>query len=249
MRNAHRTRWSVLSAARVAQSARARRPSPPGYAGVRQEQERIRTPLVEQDAGNIEAHRPLSGNLPDVRTMRKIEECRAAVAQHTGESGIVLIALQSLVGRKGADERMCVLPVRLEPRSPRIGAGHQFSQVAQRLLLGSHREEQRPQRVGGWTVPSAERDLSTRMEQGAFGGGATLDSVCVEQTRGRPSLDASGELPREAGCVERACIHRNPARRKQVRRIAGEEDAVVAVRVRLFRGVAESRHSQRLAHR
>jgi hypothetical protein len=87
------------------------------------------------------------------------------------------------------------------------------------------------------------------MEQGAFGGGATLDSVCVEQTRGRPSLDASGELPREVGCVEHACIHRDPARRKQVRRIAGEEDAVVAVGVRLFRGVAESRRSQRLAHR
>jgi hypothetical protein len=37
----------------------------------------------------------------------------------------------------------------LSPWSPRIGAGHQFSQVAQRQLLGSQLEEQRPQRVGG----------------------------------------------------------------------------------------------------
>ena len=87
------------------------------------------------------------------------------------------------------------------------------------------------------------------MEQGALGGGAAFIGVRVEQTGRRPAVDAAGELPREVGCVEHARVDRDSARGEQVRCIAGQEDAAVAVRVRLLRGVAEPRHSDRLSQR
>ena len=65
--------------------------------------------LVDRRADNVDAAIPLTGKLPQVRIVGEVEEHLAALAQHPGEPGVLVVDVQGSVGREGADERMRVI--------------------------------------------------------------------------------------------------------------------------------------------
>ena len=174
----------------------------------------------------------------------KVEQHRPTLAQHPLEPGVLVVDVQDLIGHEGADER-----VHFRCRRADIGAGHERAEAAQRLLVGTQLQKERAQRVALWAESAAQRHLGPRMEESALRGCATFIAVRVEQAGRRPAVDVAGDLPCEVGCVEHASVDRDSTRGEQVGRITGQEHAAGAIPVRLLGGVAEPRHSERLAER
>ena len=83
-----------------------------------------------------------------------------------------------------------------------------------------------------------DRDLGERVGQDGLGYGPPLGRVAVEQAVGLVAANDGGKLPAEVGRVDQPKAQPLAAhRRMDVRRITGEQDAILAVRVDQARGV------------